>query len=376
EISAEDALSDLSGYIDKTIRKKSVDTNSEAVISIPYTYTKRRKNILLNTFSRNGIKVLASVDSPVAIILGFGILDKEFKSKTLVLVDIGEKEYRVYLMKLKRDNEKNTIIDIIGFENGKKGGRDIDVIISDYISECLSIHATNYKDKAALTNLSSSIKEHLSYFDEYDENPIICSRMFKNRLTVEQFNMMIKKSGFMSDIFDSIFDVMDRNDLMPNDIDDIILSGGTSNIPFIKEETEKFFNKSISMPGEADKETKTFEGEGAGRYCGMIKNNDLNISVIHRNIYDVRIKCGDEDKCVLPKGTEYNKFSDIFFFRLSDENKNTLCIYCENGFKQYIRFSENGFIGVRIGTDKDGELMYRFTDASEKVISEGILGGR
>lgn len=375
KVEFEEAARDLSSYIDATLRKKSADMDSVAVISVPYTYTKHQKDLLKKAFTDGGIKVSGIISSPVAAILGFGLLKTVMKNKNVFLVDIGENEYRMYFIKINKDENEKFIIDIAGTEFGNKGGRDIDIMISRYIAKCLNTDISKYKDKAYIMNLAESIKEHLTYFKEYDENPIICGKAWKNNITSEQLGNMIKKSGFTSELLHSAFRLLKETGIDSKNIDDIILIGGVTNIPVIRKELSNFFHKEISSPTEPDKESKILEGEGAAKYCGMLKNGNVGFTVINRCICDIGIKCGEEDKLMVSKGSECDKFSPTAFFRLSDENDNTICIYNKLGLKRCVRFSKSGTIGVQLGNTSDGGLMYKFTNENGKIISEGIVGG-
>ncbi len=388
---ATDIFREIKAKIETNSGGKSIDG---VVISVPFAFQNKERQKIKCAAEDAGLKVLGLIEEPVAAAVSFGLFDtvQEGKNEKVLIFDLGGGTFDVTIFEFRKNGLNDISIEVLNTDGHKNlGGKDIDKIIVDKFEQRLNYKLETIPDERQfkrdilkLTEQAEITKENLS---EYEEDDIFVSNLYDNNilefeepLTAEEFNEWIKRNGFLSKIREvlekSLYDI----DLEPEDISRIILVGGTSNIPIIKEEVEKFFGKkpeAIKNPGE-------LVGEGAGIYCGCLINNSLKYKITTRMSYAVGLNVGNKFKALIEKNSKYEEFSDIKEYTIKNNTKCNIKIYQGNSsdldkccYIGNISINANelsdGKIGIQLGTDKSGIVKYRLYDGLRNKIKEGEL---
>ncbi|MCH5167702.1 MAG: molecular chaperone DnaK [Erysipelotrichales bacterium] len=227
---------------------------THAVITVPAYFNDAERQATKNAGKIAGLEVDRIVNEPTAAALAYG-LDKQDKLQTILVYDLGGGTFDVSILEL-----GDGVYEVKSTSgNNRLGGDDFDKRVMDYIVEEIKKETNasvsddqmamqRIKDEAekAKKDLSNSTTTTISlpFIAQVDGNPV----NFEMDLTRAKFESLNK------DLFDSTLDsvknaLKDAN-LKASDIDQVVLVGGSTRIPYIqdlvKKELGKEPNKSVN----------------------------------------------------------------------------------------------------------------------------------
>lgn len=315
---------DISRMVFETIKKKIEENENKqidgTVITVPYAYGKKYMERLLSSANEAGLKVLRLVEEPVAAAISYGIFGDEIKNnkkEKVAVFDLGGGTFDITIFNFEKKDNQHASIEVLNTDGVEKlGGKTIDDILSTKFREELGVEYSDIeKDKARikfqneLNKISKEKKEELSFLEFIDiyENLNINSEQkeLEIDLSREDFNGWLKDNNLIGKIEDALDRAIYDIDLEPSDIDRIVLAGGTSTIPLIKECVENFFGKKT----EAKKELGELVGHGAGILAGLFYDLSLDYKVIRKTSKNIGISKGNRFKPILSKNFKYGESS-------------------------------------------------------------------
>lgn len=92
------------------------------------------------------------------------------------------------------------------------------------------------------------------------------------QLTRAQFESMIK--SYVNQTIECVKNVLGECTMKPENIDRVLLVGGSSRIPYVQKRMEEFFNRSID-PDVVDKETAVTEGVAIYAHSLIVDGVDM-----------------------------------------------------------------------------------------------------
>lgn len=210
-----------------------------AVITVPAYFGDPQRQSTKDAAYAAGLKVLDIINEPTAAAIAFGISRNVGKSQKVMIYDFGGGTFDVSILEIDEDSIR------VVATNGdhKLGGYDIDMAIVDYVKQKAKEEGLNVdSDIKALQNLmiqAETAKKELSSDDSTEISLFIKGEDFSVELDRETFEELIET------ILDTTISVMQRTldeaNLTYDDIDKILLVGGSTRIPIIrsmiKEET-------------------------------------------------------------------------------------------------------------------------------------------
>lgn len=205
---------------------------------------------------------LRLVPEPIAAGLSY-IMDHphDVKDETIFIFDLGGGTFDVTIFKVINDLEKKkikfTVLSSAG--DSRLGGEDFDETLRQYIIESEGIDLNNVQDtekqkKKILLNLSlacTDCKKQLSSSDSYEMVlPFFNGRDLERVIQRDEFEKCFcgeegKKIDYKSKITDIVDEALDLAHLTPNQINRVVLVGGSSNIPIVKKMLQKKFGDKI-----------------------------------------------------------------------------------------------------------------------------------
>ena len=277
---------------------------TNAVITVPAYFNEGQKTATRDAGRIAGLNVLKIINEPTAAAVAFG-LDQKFNSfKNIFIFDLGGGTFDVSILKL--DHSKFEVLSING--NTHLGGEDFD---NELVKYCLEEFrketgidvSKNEKAKKRLKVYCEDVKKELSTLyessidiDSFAEGKDFCKTI--NRATFEN-----KCKYLFEKCIEPMKQALNDANLGINDIDEVVMVGGSSRIPKIQEMVSKFFNgKKLSMKINGDEAVAigaTIQGA-----ILKIEDNVENLKISDINPISIGISTiNDEMSVLIPKGT-------------------------------------------------------------------------
>ena len=234
---------ELSAEILKALKKR-VEANlnasvSKAVITVPAYFNDAQRQATRDAGKLAGLDVLRIVNEPTAASLAYGIgLDQEEEEQKIAVYDLGGGTFDISILSI-----EGGIFEVLS-TNGDTflGGDDIDKTIIDYWVEEYDIPAAYFDNKSAGQAIrleAEKAKKHLS------ENTTFESSIGEMvlQLNIETFNQLI--TPLLNKTITACKNALKDAGLSQKDIDHIVLVGGSTRIPFLKEKIGQFFDQPV-----------------------------------------------------------------------------------------------------------------------------------
>jgi molecular chaperone DnaK len=216
---------------------------TDAIVSVPANYSDGQRQAIKDAAEIAGLNILRMINEPTAAALAYGI--REDKDKRVLVYDFGGGTFDVSILSI-----SSGFFDVDSSAGEHKlGGDDIDARIEEHVSKKLyeqmgvdvkndlALHAT-------LSEASEEAKIALSTSEKATINiPFVATNKppFRMVLTRIELNRMI--SDLIERTKKPIEQALSDASLEKNEIDDILLVGGTTLIPAVREFVTNYFGK-------------------------------------------------------------------------------------------------------------------------------------
>jgi molecular chaperone DnaK len=251
-------------------------TITEAVITVPAYFNDAQRQATKEAGEIAGLNVRRIINEPTAAALAYG-LDKKNKDSKIVVFDCGGGTHDVSILEL-----GGGVFEVLSTDGDTHlGGDDFDNAIVDWLAsefkndnngswveDSMAIQRLREASEKAKIELSSSqsTEINLPYFMVIDNQP---KHLIKT-LTKSKFEQIIDK--LVQRTIDPCKSALKNAGLTPNDIDEIILVGGSTRIPAIQEAVKKFFGKEPSKGVNPDEVVALGAAIQGGVLAGDVKD--------------------------------------------------------------------------------------------------------
>ena len=245
-------LSDLK----KTAEEYLGEKVTRAVITVPAYFNDSERQATKNAGKIAGLEVERIINEPTAAALAYG-LDKQEKTQTILVYDLGGGTFDVSILEL-----GDGVFEVKATSgNNKLGGDDFDERIMDWMvkefkkesgidlsSDKMAMQRVKDAAEKAKKDLSgmSSTEISLPFITQGEDGPI-------------HLNMNLTKAKFedlISDLVESTLEPVRKSlkdaKLTKNDIDKVLLVGGSTRIPCVQELVKKELGKEPSKEVNPD----------------------------------------------------------------------------------------------------------------------------
>ena len=238
-------------YIAAQIFKKLADDAEQrlgkrfrdAVVSVPANYSDGQRQSIKDSAEIAGFNVLRLINEPTAAALAYGI--REDRDRRVLVYDFGGGTFDVTILTV---SSGFFDVDASAGEH-KLGGDDIDARIEEHVADKLSEQFGINPDKdlalrSTLREASEEAKIALSSAESTLINiPFVAENKppFSMELTRTELNSMI--SDLIQRTKKPIEQALNDASIEKNEIDDILLVGGTTLIPAVREFVIQYFEK-------------------------------------------------------------------------------------------------------------------------------------
>ena len=231
--SAEDLSAILLSRLKEEAEAALGDAITEAVITVPAYFGHREREATLKAGKQAGLDVLAIINEPTAAALAYGLNDKAV-GQTIMIYDLGGGTFDVTIAKIESDS-----VTVLG-TNGDHalGGKDWDDCISNYLmDELLDRYDVDISDdweaRSALRVLAENVKKQLSVRKQMNVPLNFGGVRASVEISQEIFREISK--GLMTITRDVIDDLMQSLRMTWQQIDGIILVGGSTRMAMVRE---------------------------------------------------------------------------------------------------------------------------------------------
>ena len=241
---------EISAMILKKLKKDAEaylgETVTEAVITVPAYFTDAQRQATKDAGEIAGLKVDRIINEPTVVALCYG-LDKKKEEKVLVF-DLGGGTFDVSVLEIGEG-----VVEVISTAgNNHLGGDDFDQKIIDWLAEEFKketgidlrndkMAVQRLKDAAevAKKTLSSSLETSISLpFITMDANG---PKHLEKRLTRAAFNELTK--DLVEATKEPVYEALEKAKLQVNQINEVLLVGGSTRIPAVQEWVKSYFGK-------------------------------------------------------------------------------------------------------------------------------------
>ena len=227
---------------------------TKAVITVPAYFNDAERQATKNAGKIAGLEVERIVNEPTAAALAYG-LDKQEKLQTILVYDLGGGTFDVSILEL-----GDGVFEVKSTSgNNRLGGDDFDQKLIDYIvDEFKKENGIDLsKDKTAMQRIKEAAEKTKIDLSSMTTTNISIPFLTQNEDGPVHLEMDVTRAKFENlckDLFDSTLDAVRKAlkdaKLKSSDIDQVVLVGGSSRIPYIqnliKEELGKEPNKSVN----------------------------------------------------------------------------------------------------------------------------------
>ena len=354
--------------ISSLIIKKMVD-NAEAylnkrikklVITVPAYFEEPQKKLTRQAAEMLDLEVIKIINEPTAAALAYGFTNEKIGNKKILVFDLGGGTFDVSILALEivknKDNtETKNLIALSIDGNMHLGGEDFDNALVDYVIKKQNISDEIAKNPEARKKLKVACENTKKILSIANNTTLRISNFAKDL----DINIEIKREEFeqiCQHLFKKLEEPMNvalsKAKLSKDDIDEVILIGGSTRIPKIKDLIKKFFNNKIKIndsinPDEAVAFGATLQAEK------ILYNQDQIISNFHilditpfslglatKNISnDEELqKEGLEMSVMIKRGTPLPTFNVQTYTTVKD-NQTTVQLEIYEGERKYVKYN-------------------------------------
>jgi molecular chaperone HscA len=233
---------ELSSYILKELKKRAehiLKTNvNKCVITVPAYFNDSQRQATRDAGKLAGLEVLRIINEPTAASLAYGIGTDSSTEKTIAVYDLGGGTFDVSILKL-----SDGVFDVLS-TNGDTylGGDDFDKAIFDHFVQEMELTEDFFDDKEKVQQLrllSEKAKKVLSQQDEFS------SSFLNKKISISQntFNQLIKP--LVKRTIESCKKAIQDSEIDKSEIDEIVMVGGSTRVPFVQKEVTQYFDKEV-----------------------------------------------------------------------------------------------------------------------------------
>ena len=249
---------------------------TEAVITVPAYFNDAQRQATKEAGEIAGLKVMRIINEPTAAALAYG-LDKKGIDQKIAVYDLGGGTFDISILEL-----GDGVFEVLS-TNGDThlGGDDFDQVIIDWLAnefnttegldlrkDPMALQRLKEAAEKAKIELSSSAQTeiNLPYVTATASGPKHLVQTLTRAKFEQLAESLVKRS--MEPVIKSLKDA----GLTVSDIDEVILVGGSTRIPVIQEQVEKFFGKKPSKGVNADEVVAIGAAIQGGVLTGEVKD--------------------------------------------------------------------------------------------------------
>ena len=234
---------ELSSYILVELKKRAEHILktpvTKAVITVPAYFNDAQRQATRDAGKWAGLDVLRIVNEPTAASLAYGLGMRNDESKTVAVYDLGGGTFDISILRI-----SNGIFEVLS-TNGDTylGGDDFDQAIVKYWIDQAGI-------KGEELTINKSLAQELRLKAEEAKKYLSSSSIFKGEARGSQFELSRKEfESLIGSLLDRTIqcckNALADAALTSNEIDEVVMVGGSTRVPIVKQTVSKFFGRNV-----------------------------------------------------------------------------------------------------------------------------------
>jgi len=319
------------------------ETVTDAVITVPAYFNDAQRKATKEAGTIAGLNVLRIINEPTSAALAYGLDKKE--SEQIVVYDLGGGTFDVTVLEtgdnvvevmstggdafLGGDDFDNKIIDFVAAEFKSETGVDI-------TADVMALQRVKDAAENAKKELSSSTETeiNLPFITADASGP----KHLIQKITRAKFESLI--DDLVASTIKTIKSVLADADVSTSEINEIVMVGGSTRVPLVQEEVQKFFGKELNKSVNPDEVVAL----GAAIQGGVLKGDVKDVLLLDVTPLSLGIETlGGVTTKVIEKGTTIPaKKSQVF--STAEDNQPAVSIHVLQGEREFSK--DNKSLGM------------------------------
>ena len=290
---------ELSSFILKTLKEKAEQvmqvTVKKAVITVPAYFNDSQRQATRDAGKLAGLEVLRIINEPTAASLAYGIGLDPKEEKTIAVYDLGGGTFDISILKIQQG-----IFEVLSTHGDTfLGGDDFDRAIVDFWLQHNQLSpAVLMADKSLSQSLrlqAEAAKMHLSQHEQYTgmHDQLNC------HITRAEFEKIT--SPLVDRTITAVKHALKDAKLGTADIDSIVMVGGATRIPLVKQTVAAFFGKPVNDSLNPDEVVAL----GAAMQADVLAGNQKDILLLDVTPLSLGIQTiGDLMDVIIPRNSK------------------------------------------------------------------------
>ena len=235
---------ELSSFILKELKHRAEHvlkmTVSKCVITVPAFFNDAQRQATRDAGKLAGLEVLRIINEPTAASLAYGIGAKSDETKNVAVYDLGGGTFDISILKI-----TDGIFDVVSTHGDTYlGGDDFDHEIVKHFTQQIGLtddELQSHSNSISILRLEAeNAKKQLSQKDKY-ESTILDKAV---SITQTEFENAIK--ALVDKTIESCATALKESELSKEEIDVVVMVGGSTRVPYVKKRVSEFFNKDVN----------------------------------------------------------------------------------------------------------------------------------